>query len=163
MSEPSGQRGGALSSPIAVSGPDREAEAICVASVWPRCWCRKLPAAVYARSRNAEPMVRSRLPPAARLQKEAKRFDTGKLSSDSEEDQNILIRVKQVTLRRQRQRVYSPVVALVLPSGKAVASRPMQDGVPMRDLVADWKKWSRAERVLAVMGTLLIVALPLDC
>ena len=27
-------------------------------------------------------------------------------------------------------------------------------GVPMRDLVADWKKWSRAERVLAVMGTL---------
>jgi hypothetical protein len=29
----------------------------------------------------------------------------------------------------------------------------------MRDLVADWKKWSRAERVLAVMGTLLIVAL----
>jgi hypothetical protein len=29
----------------------------------------------------------------------------------------------------------------------------------MRDLVADWKKWSRAERVLAVMGTLLIVGL----
>ena len=26
---------------------------------------------------------------------------------------------------------------------------------------ADWKKWSRAERVLAVMGTLLMVALPL--
>jgi hypothetical protein len=37
----------------------------------------------------------------------------------------------------------------------------VQDGVPMRDLVADWEKWSRAERVLAVMGTLLIVALPL--
>ena len=42
----------------------------------------------------------------------------------------------------------------------------MQHGVPKRDLVADWKKWSRAERVLAVMGTLLIgalliVALPL--
>jgi hypothetical protein len=35
----------------------------------------------------------------------------------------------------------------------------MQHGVPMRDLVADWKKWSRAERVLAVMGTLLVVAL----
>jgi hypothetical protein len=30
----------------------------------------------------------------------------------------------------------------------------------MRDLVADWKKWSRAERVLAVIGTLLMVALP---
>jgi hypothetical protein len=28
----------------------------------------------------------------------------------------------------------------------------------MRDLVADWKKWSRAERTLAV---LLMVALPL--
>jgi hypothetical protein len=37
----------------------------------------------------------------------------------------------------------------------------MQDGVPMRDLVADWKKWSRAERVLAVTGILLMVALPL--
>jgi uncharacterized membrane protein len=36
----------------------------------------------------------------------------------------------------------------------------MQHGVPMRDLAADWKKWSRAERVLAVMGTLLIVVLP---
>jgi len=37
----------------------------------------------------------------------------------------------------------------------------MQHGVPMRDLVADWKRWSRAERVLAVVGTLLLVALPL--
>jgi hypothetical protein len=37
----------------------------------------------------------------------------------------------------------------------------MYHGVPMRDLVADWKKWSRAERVIAVMGTLLMVALPL--
>ena len=36
----------------------------------------------------------------------------------------------------------------------------MQHGVLMRDLVADWKKWNRAERVLAVMGTLLMVALP---
>jgi hypothetical protein len=31
----------------------------------------------------------------------------------------------------------------------------------MRDLVADWKKWSSAERVIAVIGTLLMVALPL--
>jgi len=31
----------------------------------------------------------------------------------------------------------------------------------MRDLVADWKKWSRAERILALMGTLLMAALPL--
>jgi len=37
----------------------------------------------------------------------------------------------------------------------------MYHGVAMRDLVADWKKWSRAERVIAVMGTLLMVALPL--
>jgi len=31
----------------------------------------------------------------------------------------------------------------------------------MRDLVADWKRWSRAERVLAVLVTVLMVALPL--
>jgi hypothetical protein len=31
----------------------------------------------------------------------------------------------------------------------------------MRDWVADWKKWSRGERVLAVVVTLLMVALPL--
>jgi hypothetical protein len=31
----------------------------------------------------------------------------------------------------------------------------------MRDLVADWKRWSRAERVLAVIVTVLMVALPL--
>jgi hypothetical protein len=79
----------------------------------------------------------------------------------SEEYQNILICVKQVTHRRQCKRVYSPVVALALPSGKAVSrERSMQHGVPMRDLVADWKKWSLAERILAVMGTLLMVALP---
>jgi hypothetical protein len=87
-----------------------------------------------------------------------KRLDTGKLSSGSEED---LICVKQVAHRRQCKRVYPPVVALALPSGKAVASGSIQHGVPMRDLVADWKKWSRAERVLAVMGTLLMVASPL--
>ncbi len=31
----------------------------------------------------------------------------------------------------------------------------------MRDWVADWKKWSRAERVLAVIVTVLMIALPL--
>jgi hypothetical protein len=31
----------------------------------------------------------------------------------------------------------------------------------MRDFVADWKKWSRAERVLAVVVTMMMVALPL--
>ena len=31
----------------------------------------------------------------------------------------------------------------------------------MRDLVADWNKWSRSERVLAVLVTLMLVALPL--
>ena len=67
--------------------------------------------------------------------------------------------MKQVTRRGQCKWVYPRVVTLALPSGEAVASGSMQHGVPMRDLVADWKKWSRAERVLAVMGTLLIVGL----
>ena len=31
----------------------------------------------------------------------------------------------------------------------------------MRDFLADWKRWSRAERVLAVIVTTLMVALPL--
>ena len=31
----------------------------------------------------------------------------------------------------------------------------------MRDLVADWKRWSRTERLLAVIVTVLMVALPL--
>ncbi len=31
----------------------------------------------------------------------------------------------------------------------------------MRDWVADWNKWSRAERVLAVVMTLLLIGLPL--
>jgi hypothetical protein len=31
----------------------------------------------------------------------------------------------------------------------------------MRDFIADWRKWSRAERVLAILVTLLMVALPL--
>ena len=106
-------------------------------------------------------MVRNPALSGGSLQNAAKRLHTGKPSPGSEEDQNILICVKQVTLRRQRKRVYPPAVTLALPSGEAVASGSMQHGVPMRDLVADWKKWSRAERVLALMGTLLMVALPL--
>jgi hypothetical protein len=31
----------------------------------------------------------------------------------------------------------------------------------MRDFIADWKKWSRAERVLAVVVGLALMALPL--
>lgn len=31
----------------------------------------------------------------------------------------------------------------------------------MRDFVADWNRWSRAERVLAVLVTLMLFALPL--
>ena len=31
----------------------------------------------------------------------------------------------------------------------------------MRDLIADWKRWSRSERLLAVIVTVLMVALPL--
>ena len=31
----------------------------------------------------------------------------------------------------------------------------------MRDLAADWKKWSRAERALAIVVTGMMIALPL--
>jgi hypothetical protein len=31
----------------------------------------------------------------------------------------------------------------------------------MRDMMADWKRWSRAERVFAVLVTTLMIALPL--
>ena len=31
----------------------------------------------------------------------------------------------------------------------------------MRDWVADWKRWSRSERALAVFVTVLMVAVPL--
>jgi hypothetical protein len=66
------------------------------------------------------------------------------------------IKIGEVRMRLRNFRKNGARPAL----GKAVASGSMQHGVPMRDLVADWKKWSRAERVLAVMGTLLMVALP---
>jgi hypothetical protein len=68
--------------------------------------------------------------------------------------------VKQVALRRQRKRVYRAVAALALPSRAQLPADP-NAAVPMRDFVADWKKWSPAERVLAVMVTLSMVALPL--
>jgi hypothetical protein len=58
------------------------------------------------------------------------------------------------------QAVYPSVVELAPAFTEGSRERSMQHGVPMRDLVADWKKWSRAERVLAVMGTLLMVGLP---
>jgi hypothetical protein len=32
----------------------------------------------------------------------------------------------------------------------------------MRDMAADWNKWSRSERVLAIVVTLLMVGLPLS-
>ena len=31
----------------------------------------------------------------------------------------------------------------------------------MRDLIADWKKWTSAERLLAVVLTLMLIGLPL--
>jgi hypothetical protein len=31
----------------------------------------------------------------------------------------------------------------------------------MHDLIADWKRWSRSERVLAVIVTVLMIAVPL--
>ena len=34
-------------------------------------------------------------------------------------------------------------------------------GAEMRDWVADWNKWSRAERLLAVLVTFVLLALPL--
>jgi hypothetical protein len=33
--------------------------------------------------------------------------------------------------------------------------------VPMHDFIADWKRWSRAERVLAIVMALLMIALPI--
>ena len=48
-------------------------------------------------------------------------------------------------------------------AAQAERADPNARGVPMRDFVADWKKWSRAERVLAGMVILLMVALPPDC
>ena len=33
--------------------------------------------------------------------------------------------------------------------------------MPMRDWIADWNKWSRAERVLALFVTFVLLALPL--
>jgi hypothetical protein len=32
--------------------------------------------------------------------------------------------------------------------------------LPVRDWVADWNKWSRGERLLAVLVTVLLAALP---
>ena len=31
----------------------------------------------------------------------------------------------------------------------------------MHDFIADWKRWSRAERVLAIVVALLMIALPI--
>ncbi len=44
---------------------------------------------------------------------------------------------------------------------KGAAARSPQRLVTMRDFVADWKKWTCGERVLAVVVTLLMVGLPL--
>ena len=49
-----------------------------------------------------------------------------------------------------------------LPKNDRQGSGKLAAGVrSMRDMVADWKKWSRAERVFAVLVTVLMVALPL--
>jgi len=34
-------------------------------------------------------------------------------------------------------------------------------GLGMRDLIADWKRWSSAERLLAVILVLMLIGLPL--
>jgi hypothetical protein len=36
-----------------------------------------------------------------------------------------------------------------------------QRWLEMRDWIADWNKWSRAERVLALLVTFMLLALPL--
>ena len=41
------------------------------------------------------------------------------------------------------------------------AVTPQRLYVPMRDFIADWRKWSRAERVLAIVDGLLMIALPI--
>ena len=41
------------------------------------------------------------------------------------------------------------------------AVRPHRLYVPMHDFIADWKKWSRAERVFAIVMALLMIALPI--
>ena len=33
---------------------------------------------------------------------------------------------------------------------------------PVRDVISDWKKWSRGERVLAIVVTAALAALPLS-
>jgi hypothetical protein len=67
--------------------------------------------------------------------------------------------VKLVALRRSASAYIDPVAPLALPS-RAQLRADLNAAVPMRDFVADWKRWSPAERVLAVMVTLLMVALP---
>jgi hypothetical protein len=37
-----------------------------------------------------------------------------------------------------------------------------QRWLEMRDWIADWNKWSRAERVLALLVTFVLLALPLS-
>ena len=86
---------------------------------------------------------------------EARVSRPGSLGERSE----IVMYVKQVALRRQRRRVYRPAAALAPPSRARLRADP-NAAVPMRDFVADWNKWSPAERVLAVMVILLMVALP---
>jgi len=44
---------------------------------------------------------------------------------------------------------------------QAEASRPKLTGQSLRDLTSDWAKWSVAERVVAVLGVTLLIALPL--
>lgn len=44
---------------------------------------------------------------------------------------------------------------------QAEASRRKLAKQSLRDLTADWAKWSVAERVAAVLGVMLLIALPL--
>ena len=41
------------------------------------------------------------------------------------------------------------------------AQRALEGAGEMRDLVADWKKWSSTERLLAMVLMLMLIGLPL--
>ncbi len=69
-------------------------------------------------------------------------------------------RAVRSTLRR-KGRLTKFLEALPHNRRQRAARAPQRYG-SMRDWVADWHKWSRAERVLAVLVGLLLAALPLS-
>ena len=60
--------------------------------------------------------------------------------------------VTPLTFCRNGKRVYRPSVT---------GAEPFMRGKPMRDFVADWKRWSRAERAFALIVSITMIAAPL--